>query len=145
MSAGAIFYVANVEQGGDFNFIPISMFDQPALFTDRAKADAFCMFANGTGSRHEVREFQNSVMPQWLPIDTAPKDGSEVIVGVEIASVWITRGAFYDDGGCFDVVGAERLEDQVGWWSYENSVSQERLDGIYEPTHWIPMPAPPIK
>lgn len=53
-----IFYVANVEHGGDFNFIPISMFDEPAIFTDRAKAEAFCAFANGAGSPHEVRDYR---------------------------------------------------------------------------------------
>lgn len=79
-------------------------------------------------------------MSKWKPIDTAPKDGREVIVGVEVASVWITRGAFYDDGSMFYIVGSERIEDAIGWWSYENSVSQERLEGIYEPTHWAPMP-----
>ncbi len=79
-------------------------------------------------------------MSKWMPIETAPKDGSEVLLGVEIASVWITRGGFYDDGYMFDVVGSEKPEDVIGWWSYENSVSQERLEGIYEPTHWAPMP-----
>jgi len=79
-------------------------------------------------------------MSKWKSIDTAPNDGREVLVGVEVAGVWITRGAFYDDGSMFDVVGSKRIEDAIGWWSYENSVSQERLEGIYEPTHWAPMP-----
>lgn len=50
-----IYYAANVELGGDFNHIPISMFDQPAIFLSREKAEQFCSFANGTGSRHEAR------------------------------------------------------------------------------------------
>lgn len=73
----------------------------------------------------------------WQPIETAPKDGTEVIVGVDIASVWITRGAFY-------VAPGERdTPDSVGWWSYKHSVTQEKLEGMYEPTHWLPMPETP--
>ena len=73
----------------------------------------------------------------WRPIETAPKDGREVIVGVDIASVWITRGAFY-------VAPGERdTPDSVGWWSYKHSVTQQKLEGIYEPTHWLPMPETP--
>jgi len=62
-----LYYVANVEQGGDFNYIPISMFDQPAIFTTLAKAEAFCEFANGAGSKHEVRRFA-------APATAAPAD-----------------------------------------------------------------------
>ncbi len=62
-----LYYVANVEQGGDFNYIPISMFDLPAIFTTLAKAEAFCEFANGAGSKHEVRRFA-------APVTAAPAD-----------------------------------------------------------------------
>lgn len=78
-------------------------------------------------------------MSEWQPIETAPKDGTEVLVGVDIATVWIVRNASFvreDDwvprGGCGD-----------GWWAYNNSVTQEMLEGIYEPTHWMPLPEPP--
>lgn len=79
-------------------------------------------------------------MSKWLPIESAPKDGTEVLVGVDIACTWITRGAFYDDGSLWDICGGESIDDAIGWWSYCNSVSQERLEGIYAPTHWAPMP-----
>lgn len=80
-------------------------------------------------------------MSKWQPIESAPKkDAVEVLVGVEIAGVWITRGAYWDDGNIWDLQGCKCKEDAIGWWSFENSVSQERLEGIYEPTHWAPMP-----
>lgn len=76
----------------------------------------------------------------WKPIETAPKDGTEVFVGVDTASVWIARNARF-------VRADEWLPgepgDTDGWWSYRNSVSQEKLEGIHEPTHWCPMPVPP--
>lgn len=52
-----IYYVAEC-LGGDFDNIPISMFGQPALFTEREAADKFCAFANGSGRVHEVREWE---------------------------------------------------------------------------------------
>lgn len=69
----------------------------------------------------------------WLPIKTAPRDGTEIIVGVDIADTWIVRSAWWRDGTKipnFDV-------EDTGWWSYKNSVTQEMLEGIYAPTHWL--------
>lgn len=82
-------------------------------------------------------------MSKWKPIETAPKDGREVIVGVDVATAWIVRSAAYSDGEHWQMVGAKSREDDRGWWSYENSVSQEKLDGIYEPTHWLCDTDPP--
>lgn len=79
-------------------------------------------------------------MSDWQPIETAPKDGRNIIVGVDIASVWIVRAAFWTDD---DTRGDDEGPPEPGWWSYRNSVSQELLDGLYAPTHWIPMPYPP--
>lgn len=75
----------------------------------------------------------------WQPIETAPRDGTEVIVGVDIATVWIVRSAAF-------VYGHEWCEypiEKDGWWAYENSISQELLEGMYEPTYWMPLPNPP--
>ena len=80
---------------------------------------------------------------EWQPIATAPKDGAEVIVGVDIATVWITRGAAWSDGEYWEMQGFAVQDEAIGWWSYCNSVSQERLEGIYAPTHWLLMPDPP--
>ena len=79
-------------------------------------------------------------MSEWLPIETAPKDGTEVLVGVDIATVWIVRNARF-------VRGEDWMEPESedGWWAYCNSVSQEMLEGIFAPTHWMPMPDPPQK
>jgi len=83
-------------------------------------------------------------------IDTAPKDGTEVIVAVEIATVWVLRNARYvraeDWMPELDPLypwRAEEEEDTDGWWAVRNSVTQEFLEGYYEPTHWMPMPELP--
>jgi hypothetical protein len=73
----------------------------------------------------------------WQPIASAPRDGTDVLVAFEIASVWIVRLARYARGD--DWVPSEPGTDD-GWWSYCNSVSQEQLDGIYTPTLWMHCP-----
>lgn len=65
---------------------------------------------------------------QWKPIETAPTDGTEVFVGVDIASVWIARNARFVKAS--EWVPAD-TEDTDGWWAYTNSVSQEQLEGIF--------------
>lgn len=64
----------------------------------------------------------------WQPIETAPKDGSEILVSLthslgddEWENVrWVDT---YFDGG---------------WFWYRN-----RIDIPFPPTHWIPLPTPP--
>ncbi len=74
----------------------------------------------------------------WQPIKTAPKDGTNIIVGFDFASVWIIHAAWWDNAEWRDEA------DDVGWWSYTlGSVTQEKLEGARAPTHWIPLPPPP--
>lgn len=65
--------------------------------------------------------------PRWQPIETAPKDGTDVLICYEAASgqrVTIAR---------FKVHGFNGLVKQ--WWQCDI--------GTVEPTHWMPLPAPP--
>lgn len=57
-------------------------------------------------------------MSDWQPIETAPRDGTEVLLH---QSRWVTIG-------CFD-------PDDNSWWCVEG--------GEIEPDHWQPLPAPP--
>ncbi len=80
----------------------------------------------------------------WRPIDTAPKDGSDIIVGCDVASVWVIHVAFWREvDENLIAIGWEAPGD-TGWWSYtRNSVTQEKLEGWATPTHWMPLPTPP--
>lgn len=85
-------------------------------------------------------------MDPWRPIDSAPKDGTEVLVSVTIADEQIVRNAFYVDEAAAEVRAsfeddpAAAAKEGVGWWCYTSSITQTKLEGIYEPTHWYPMP-----
>jgi hypothetical protein len=81
-----------------------------------------------------------TAMSEWQPIETAPKDGRHILVFVDCAETPIVRLAFWSDGELWEMQGYDSLEEVRGWWSYENSVTQEKLDGPVEPTHWMPAP-----
>jgi len=76
----------------------------------------------------------------WMPIDDA--SGGEIIAGWWSAGVWMVRPAWYDHGFLWKEQGFGHRIEAEGWWSYVNSVGQEK---IY-PTHFLPhtsLPAPP--
>ncbi len=75
--------------------------------------------------------------PLWQPIETAPKDGTDVIVMYKHIETQVVHNAFYidDEDAC-----------DVGWWSYDKGeVSRVLLDGWMQPTHWMPLPDAPTE
>lgn len=70
---------------------------------------------------------------KWKPIETLdPEEDEEYIVGWDSATVWITRSAWWNDGSNAETFGRKEMDD-LGWWSYKHSVTQEMI----EPTHWL--------
>lgn len=78
----------------------------------------------------------------WQPIETAPKDGQTLLLGAfNSHGNWRTmRGQW---------VTQEQIDDywddpwfaEPGW--HETAVESETCWGI-EPTHWMPLPSPPV-
>jgi hypothetical protein len=75
----------------------------------------------------------------WLPIDTAPKDGT-VFLGWSKA--WVDedfnpngiRECFYNGGP---------LEPECWSAKWKNDFDTWAVDEESEPTHWMPLPEPP--
>lgn len=84
----------------------------------------------------------------WQSIETAPKDGTHILVYLNVASVpvvhiaWFRSHEEWEASGQF--LGDDTVEEWLGWWSYtRGSVTQEKLDGYREPRFWMPLPATP--
>lgn len=98
--------------------------------------DGWQYIDNGSGSdwqkRHEDAEPLYTHPPlvrenAWQPIDSAPKDGSWMLV--------------YQEGVLEPSISVCCFED--GWWYCHDGKNCELpLRGI-EPTHWMPLPTPP--
>lgn len=76
----------------------------------------------------------------WLPIETAPKDGSEVILMVKsragIAKGFLV-GHYMEGGHCIE----DHPPIDSGWYFWNGRM----FDKASEPTHWMPLPLPPVK
>jgi len=62
-------------------------------------------------------------MTEWRPIETAPRDGTPVLVGI-------------NDAGTRVVLVRWQMDD----WRYPFTIRRLKA---YTPTHWMPLPAPP--
>ena len=69
-------------------------------------------------------------MSEWQPIKTAPKDGSKILV-------YLPPREKSDGSGVWDAVYTVSHWYAPGryWWDHSMS----------KPTHWMPLPAPPIQ
>lgn len=65
--------------------------------------------------------------PQWQPIETAPKDGTRVILYVPPYGAMTGHNTFSNFGG-----------RQSDYWSCHSSLNRDA-----QPTHWMPLPTPP--
>jgi hypothetical protein len=77
-------------------------------------------------------------MSDWQPIETAPKDGTPVWLwwpspDSEAITGWWSEGWYEGD---------RLVRSDAGWVG--NEASSHRLDEWSQPTHWMPLPAPPI-
>lgn len=72
----------------------------------------------------ETLHTHESVCGRWEPIETAPKDGTEVV---------LYRPGLRPTFGCYTVV--ERYEGWIGWW-FTNRKEMP-------PTHWLLLPPRP--
>lgn len=77
---------------------------------------------------------QPAVTQAWMPFDSAPVDGSEIIV-------------YRDDAGVFtahftspmEMIGSDDTDDdELRWFTIHGEDLTEDL-----PTHWMPLPLPP--
>ena len=81
-----------------------------------------------TTNKPKIYGFVNGGSPGWYSVETAPKDGTRVLV--------------FDRSWCG---GAAKFT--VSYWQpYKvNSEPRGSWAGVTEATHWMPLPAAPVK
>jgi len=82
-------------------------------------------------------------MSEWKPIETAPKDGTRVLVH----GFWDDRAAKHCRGEPYMTIGAwsSFMSGGTGHhWMYEGCLGDVDADHICVTfTHWMPLPPPP--
>lgn len=85
-----------------------------------------------------VSAWNRRAAPQWQPIETAPRDGTPVLTYSADAAADPRQGPVGNP--CTPIlvmayiVGEWELVDEIGDWHIPQ----------YDPTHWMPLPAPPV-
>ena len=69
--------------------------------------------------------------PGWMPVETAPRDGTEIILtdGADVAA------GFWDNG--------DHRPRGEGRWLFECDRGNEQTARRWHPTHWQWLPDPP--
>lgn len=103
-----------------------------------------CPICDIAECRH-IRERSKEEVMDWQPIETAPRDGTRVML-------W--RG-FTAIGSWSEMVIAEWVDDAWRWPDHHDNPSthgdwsEENIADGYEDaksfTHWMPLPSPPLR
>ena len=80
-------------------------------------------------------------MSEWQPIETAPRDGTVVLVWWP--DFWVNDGELTDE-----IVGGQCCVscNRFGEWQREvtyAAILDDDFEPAEEPTHWQPLPTPP--
>ena len=97
-----------------------------------------------------MSDIKDSTTSPWLPIDTAPKDGTAVLLfepaytrgnGQEVQGLGVIMAAW-----CGVRENFPGCKEEFAW--YVPFSEQDELGGAYgvdSPTHWMPLPTPPVE
>lgn len=85
-------------------------------------------------------------MTEWRPIETAPKDGTEIILfcprgdGTPGKTYRLTSGSWFIPPTCtYTPDPEEDFDEPPSWLSWDGGFSENTM----MPTHWMPLPEPP--
>lgn len=109
---------------------------------------------------HEVQivEGGRPVMTNWQPIETAPKNNVNVLIGALCSEAWrptpfwrctVARYMYGESQmvNVIDMIGFGRDSRPISegrWWILESPGSfAENTEADFDPTRWMPLPEPP--
>ena len=134
----AIDFVADFKQALAQEQEPVATDWERIARVQNAKLMAMCNEAGGFEKLCEVMDkYEKTTPPQrtWEPMETAPKDGAEILLMYMHIDTQVVHNGFW--------IGVSDTDDKsdIGWWSYVHSeVSRIKLDDWMTPTHWLPLP-----
>jgi hypothetical protein len=83
----------------------------------------------------------------WLSIESAPKDGTEILIWREDCGVLMGRYCSANELSTMSDKERDELDEvslfQEDWWGGDADGGGYRLEGSELPTHWLPLPLPP--
>lgn len=91
-------------------------------------------------THHHIRDLASIVraaIPAWQPIETAPKDGTKVLLADKNGYISTARWTEECERG-----GVDSSRDP-GWKAYAIDDDSFYSCEYINPTHWMPLPAPP--
>ena len=85
-------------------------------------------------------------MADWQPIETVPRDGSEIIllIGETIPDHYNVRSGSFIGGDESEYLGWREFAKYGGWLIWNNDCDWDVID-VSEPNGWMPLPPPPNK
>jgi hypothetical protein len=109
-----------------------SVTEIPRLYTPTALRQLIAEMAT------ELKSLQPEKSDGWQPMETAPKDGSEVLLRVKLRAGITGKmlvGHYIQGGHCIE----DHPPISAGWYFFNGC----EFDRASEPTHWMPLPGLP--
>lgn len=105
---------------------------------DRLRADLSLASGQADALREQLRQ---ATTPGWLPIESAPKDGTMFICFVRAERWSQSDGGGSGRGADTSEVDFCQWKDSGGSGYFDNMMGQ--IGDAQEATHWMPLPQPP--
>lgn len=78
---------------------------------------------------------------RWIPVsERLPDYMDTVLTYVSQAGTPLVYCGYYDDGRDAGLANDFSPEEMRGWWGHTSCSGSKKLEGAFEPTHWMPLP-----